>query len=62
MMVLEDSHIGCAAAVASQAFAVAVPHGQSVQHAFPGARFVADTLADARIYAALGVPQPGGHC
>jgi HAD superfamily hydrolase (TIGR01509 family) len=62
MMVLEDSHIGCAAAVASQAYAVAVPHGHSVQHSFPGARFVADSLADARIYAALGVPKPGGHC
>ncbi|RIK85619.1 MAG: HAD family phosphatase [Planctomycetota bacterium] len=53
MMVLEDSHIGCAAAVAAEAYAVAVPHGRSLQHQFPGARFVANTLADRRIYQAL---------
>ncbi len=53
MLVLEDSHIGCSAAVASEAYAVAVPHGRSREHEFPGARFVADTLADTRIYRAL---------
>jgi HAD superfamily hydrolase (TIGR01509 family) len=55
MMVLEDSHIGCSAAVAAGTFAVAVPHGRSVTHQFPGARFVASTLADRRIYEALGL-------
>jgi len=62
MMVLEDSQIGCQAAVAAGAYTVAVPHGQSLQHSFPGARLIANSLADAHIYAALGVQQPGGHC
>ncbi len=56
MLVLEDSQIGCAAAVAAGAYAVAVPAGQSVQHDFAGAAFEAQSLADARIYAALGLP------
>jgi HAD superfamily hydrolase (TIGR01509 family) len=60
MLVLEDSHIGCQAAVASGAFAVAVPHGRSAQHEFPGVRFIAESLADPRIYAALGLA-PGGR-
>ncbi len=55
MLVLEDSQIGCRAAVAADAYAVAVPHGRSAAHEFPGARFVADTLADPRIYAALAL-------
>lgn len=55
MMVLEDSANGCRAAVAAGAFAVAVPSGHSHTHEFPGARFVADTLADPRIFAALGL-------
>lgn len=53
MMVLEDSHIGCSAAVAAEAYAVAVPHGRSLEHEFPGARFIANTLGDRRIYEAL---------
>jgi HAD superfamily hydrolase (TIGR01509 family) len=61
MMVLEDSHIGCQAAVASGAYAVAVPHGRSTQHEFPGVRFVANTLADPRIYAALRLPAPASR-
>src|SRR5438045_704370 len=52
MMVLEDSQNGCRAAVASGAFAVAVPGGHSRTHDFSGAALVADTLADPRIYAA----------
>ncbi|HEX6960784.1 MAG TPA: HAD-IA family hydrolase, partial [Lacipirellula sp.] len=36
MMVLEDSQIGCQAAVAAGAYTVAVPHGQSMSHQFPG--------------------------
>jgi HAD superfamily hydrolase (TIGR01509 family) len=57
MMVLEDSQIGCRAAVAANSYAVAVPGGHSHTHSFPGARFVADTLADGRIYLALGIPR-----
>lgn len=55
MMVLEDSQNGCRAAVAAGAFAVAVPGGHSRSHDFTGARFIADTLVDRRIYAALGL-------
>jgi HAD superfamily hydrolase (TIGR01509 family) len=55
MLVLEDSQNGCAAAVAAGAYTVAVPHGQSLQHRFPGVKFLASSLADARIYAALGI-------
>lgn len=55
MLVLEDSANGCRAAVAAGAYAVAVPGGHSHTHAFPGAQFVANTLADKRIYEALGL-------
>ncbi len=57
MMVLEDSHIGCQAAVAAGAYAVAVPHGRSTSHKFPGVKFEANTLADERIYTALLIKQ-----
>ncbi len=53
MMVLEDSANGCRAAVASGAFAVAVPNRHTSNHNFSGARFVADTLSDPRIREAL---------
>lgn len=56
MMVLEDSQNGCQAAVAAGAYAVAVPHGQSLRHKFSGAKFVANSLRDDRIYGALGIP------
>ncbi|WP_428304715.1 HAD family hydrolase [Lacipirellula sp.] len=62
MMILEDSQIGTQAAVASGSYAVAVPHGQSRTHHFPGARFEAHSLADARIYHALRLQTPGGSC
>ena len=55
MLVLEDSQLGCRAAVASGAYAVAVPSGRSVHHEFPGAKFEATSLGDERIYAALGL-------
>ena len=42
MMVLEDSQIGCQAAVAAGAYTVAVPHGQSTAHQFPGVKFAAE--------------------
>ena len=62
MMVLEDSHIGSQAAVAAGAYAVAVPHGQSLAHQFPGVQLVAQSLADAQIYAALRIVQGGAAC
>lgn len=62
MLVLEDSHIGCQAAVASCAYTVAVPHGRSTSHEFPGVKFIADSLADPRIYAALGLEKPATPC
>jgi HAD superfamily hydrolase (TIGR01509 family) len=55
MLVLEDSQNGCRAAVASGAFAVAVPAGHSHSHDFAGASLVIDTLADPRLYAVLGL-------
>jgi HAD superfamily hydrolase (TIGR01509 family) len=49
MMVLEDSANGCRAAVASGAFAVAVPNRHTRNHNFSGACFVAHMLNDPRI-------------
>jgi HAD superfamily hydrolase (TIGR01509 family) len=56
MLVLEDSQNGCRAAIASGAFAVAVPGNHSRSHNFQGAALVIDSLADARLYQALGIP------
>ena len=56
VMVLEDSHNGCKAAVAAGMFTVAVPGGHSRGHDFSGARFVAESLADRRIYESLALP------
>jgi len=53
MVVFEDSHNGCRAAVTSGAVAVAVPGGHSHTHDFTGAAFVAESLADPRIYELL---------
>ena len=55
VMVLEDSQIGCRAAVAAGTHAVAVPSGQSSEHDFIGVQLIADSLADVRIYQALGI-------
>jgi HAD superfamily hydrolase (TIGR01509 family) len=55
IMVLEDSHNGCRAAIAAGTFAVAVPASHSRSHDFDGAKLIADSLADPRIYAALGL-------
>lgn len=55
MLVLEDSENGCRAAVAAGAFAVAVPSTHSRRHDFSGAELVANSLADDRLYAALGL-------
>ena len=54
-MVLEDSQIGCRAAVAAGTYAVAVPGGHSHTHDFDGAQFIANSLEDRRIYSALGL-------
>ena len=56
ILVLEDSQLGCQAAVAANTYAVAVPSGHSLTHAFPGAKFIADSLRDFRIYQALNLP------
>lgn len=56
MLVLEDSSVGCQAAVAAGACAVAVPSKLKNYHDFPGARLVVDSLADLRIYQLLGLP------
>ena len=53
VMVLEDSEIGCRAAVSANAYTVAVPGAHSAEHEFPGVAFVADSLADRRIYERL---------
>jgi HAD superfamily hydrolase (TIGR01509 family) len=55
VMVLEDSANGCRAGVAAGAFTVAVPNRHTRKHSFDGARFVAETLADPRILAALEI-------
>ncbi|MCG8451311.1 MAG: HAD-IA family hydrolase [Pirellulales bacterium] len=55
IMVLEDSQIGCRAALAAGNSVVAVPGGRSREHDFNGVQLVADSLADERIYAALGL-------
>ncbi|TWT30113.1 HAD family hydrolase [Blastopirellula retiformator] len=57
MLVLEDSHTGSRAAIAAGAYVVATPGDHSRHHDFSGARFVADTLEDPRIYEALGIPR-----
>jgi beta-phosphoglucomutase-like phosphatase (HAD superfamily) len=53
VLVLEDSQHGCRAAVDAGTFAVAVPSSHSVRHIFPGARFIAESLRDRRIYGIL---------
>jgi len=58
MLVLEDSHNGCKAAVAAGAVAVAVPGGHSHRHEFDGAAFIATSLADRRIFKALDLTPP----
>ncbi len=59
VMVLEDSHNGCRAAIAAGTFAVAVPGGHSQRHDFSGCALRVDSLRDARIYEALGMSRPG---
>ena len=56
MAVLEDSQNGCLAAASAGAFTVAVPGEHSRQHDFSRASLVVDSLADPRLYKALGLP------
>ncbi|NOY42938.1 MAG: HAD family phosphatase [Planctomycetes bacterium] len=60
-MVLEDSQIGCRAAIAAGTYAVAVPGGHSHTHDFDGVQFVANSLEDNRIYSALDIPQSASN-
>jgi beta-phosphoglucomutase-like phosphatase (HAD superfamily) len=55
MLVLEDSQNGCRAATAAGAFTVAVPGPHSRNHDFSGTALVVESLADPRLYAALGI-------
>jgi pseudouridine 5'-phosphatase len=55
VLVLEDSENGCRAAAAAGAFTVAVPSQHSHDHDFRGVALVAESLADPRIYHALGI-------
>lgn len=55
MLVLEDSQNGCRAAVAAGAIVVAVPGGHSLRHQFCGAAFIAESLADPRLFDLLKI-------
>jgi HAD superfamily hydrolase (TIGR01509 family) len=55
VLVLEDSPHGCRAAVEAGTYAVAVPGWHTRQCDFSAARLVAESLADRRLYAALGL-------
>ena len=55
MLALEDSQNGCRAAAAAGAFTVAVPGEHSRRHDFTAASLVVGSLADPRLYEALGV-------
>ena len=56
MLVLEDSQNGCRAAIAAGAVTVAVPSEHSRHHEFDGTHFIAESLADRRIYDLLELP------
>jgi HAD superfamily hydrolase (TIGR01509 family) len=55
MLVLEDSQNGCCAAAAAGAFTVAVPGEHSRRQDFSVASLVVNSLADPRLYDALGL-------
>ncbi|ADB19242.1 HAD-superfamily hydrolase, subfamily IA, variant 3 [Pirellula staleyi DSM 6068] len=54
ILVFEDSANGCAAAVAAGMHTIAVPGDHSRHHEFGGAKMIAQSLADPRIYELLG--------
>lgn len=55
MLVLEDSANGCRSAMAAGAVTVAVPNEHTADHTFDGVALVADSLADPRLRALLGI-------
>jgi HAD superfamily hydrolase (TIGR01509 family) len=55
MLVLEDSQNGCRAAAAAGAFTVAVPGDHSRNQDFSMANLVIESLADRKLYEALGI-------
>jgi HAD superfamily hydrolase (TIGR01509 family) len=55
MLVLEDSEAGCRSAAAAGAFVVAVPGEHSRNHDFSVASLAVESLADRRLYDALGI-------
>jgi HAD superfamily hydrolase (TIGR01509 family) len=55
MLVLEDSQNGSRAAAAAGAFTVAVPGEHSRRQDFSAAELIVESLADSRLYAALGL-------
>jgi HAD superfamily hydrolase (TIGR01509 family) len=59
MLVLEDSQNGCRAAAACGAFTVAVPGEHSRRQDFSIANLVVESLADRRLYDALGIAKSG---
>lgn len=63
MLVLEDSEHGTAAGVAAEAMVITVPNHHTRHGDFDGARLVADSLEDPRIYAWLAWTQQAaaGH-
>lgn len=58
LLVLEDSATGCQAAVQADTYAVAVPGDHSRAHRFEGAKLIAKTLADPRLWQVLGLDAP----
>ncbi len=58
VLVLEDSENGCRSAVAAGAFTVAVPADHSREQDFSDVALIIDSLADPRLYAILGLPEP----
>ncbi|MHC4399328.1 MAG: HAD family hydrolase [Planctomycetota bacterium] len=55
MLVLEDSQMGCQSAAAAGAFVVAVPTEHSRNQDFRTASLVIDSLADPKLYEAIGL-------
>ncbi len=55
MLVLEDSQTGCRAAAAAGAVVVAVPAAHSEGQDFQVATLIVESLADARLYEAIGL-------
>ncbi len=53
MLVLEDSGNGCAAGVAAGAHTIAIPNEHTRDQTFTGAKFVAESLTDPRLWALI---------